>query len=216
MDKNNYNSTFYIFSGSLVASLGSFNFGYGMGVMNTILEIVSAQLNWTCSEKKVNFGLISSLIAPGAAVGALLSGYLASKLGRRKSLIITDVLTIISCIPLLISNTVLIFIGRLLYGVVVGLNSALVPLYIKEISPVQIAGTTGAVAMFVLNGGTLFAFLLGFGNPSPGTPEYFTSMWWKFMLGFPIITALIRMILIILFFKFDTPSYLYSTGQKEE
>jgi MFS family permease len=42
MDKNNYNSTFYIFSGSLVASLGSFNFGYGMGVMNTILEIVSA------------------------------------------------------------------------------------------------------------------------------------------------------------------------------
>ena len=153
---------------------------------------------------------------PGVAVGALLSGLLCSKLGRRNSLIITDILTIISCIPLLISNTILIFIGRFLYGITAGLNSAIVPLYVREMSPAKISGKTGAIAMFLLGFGTLIAYIFGFGNPETGSPEFMTSIWWKYMLGFPIITALTRLILLIVVFRLDSPCYLYSINKIDD
>ena len=42
MSQGNLKSAVFPFTVSLVAALGSLNFGYGMGVMNTILEIISA------------------------------------------------------------------------------------------------------------------------------------------------------------------------------
>ena len=66
----------------------------------------------------------------------------------------------------MISNTTLILIGRFLYGITAGLNSALVPLYIREISPVEYSGETGSVAMIFLHLGILVSYLFGFGNPT--------------------------------------------------
>jgi MFS family permease len=80
----------------------------------------------------------------------------------------------------MVTDTISIFIGRFAYGISIGLNSALVPLYIREMSPVELSGRTGAVAMVMIFFGILVSYLFGFGNPSPGSPEFFTSTWWKF------------------------------------
>ena len=40
--------------------------------------------------------------------------------------------------------------------------------------------------------------------------------WWRFMFGFPIITALIRSFCLLTFFRFDTLAYLISHGKDED
>jgi membrane protein implicated in regulation of membrane protease activity len=59
--------------------------------------------------------------------------------GLRKGLMIIDVLGIICTIIEICTNEMWVIIpGRFLCGIVAGLNTALVPLYIREFSPIEI------------------------------------------------------------------------------
>ncbi len=69
---------------------------------------------------------------------------MASKLGRRLTMILTDILTIVAIIPTLFNSLTSIFIGRVVLGLAIGVNSAVVPLYIKEISPLELSGLSGS------------------------------------------------------------------------
>ena len=86
---------------------------------------------------------MTSIVPFVALVGALIGGPLA-KLGRKIALIATDVFSIIgviTCVCGLHFKSINAFlIGRIICGINVGLNSTLVPLYIKEISPVKMSG----------------------------------------------------------------------------
>jgi MFS family permease len=86
---------------------------------------------------------LTSIVPFVALIGALIGGPLA-KLGRKIALIITDLFSIIgvvTCVCGLHFKAIhLFFIGRIICGINVGINSTLVPLYIKEISPVKMSG----------------------------------------------------------------------------
>ena len=53
------------------------------------------------------------------------------------------------------------YIGRGLIGITAGFNSALVPLYIKEISPLCLTGKTGSYRYLFFTMGTLSSSLIG-------------------------------------------------------
>ena len=78
-----------------------------------------------------------------ALVGALIGAPLA-KMGRRTAMIIVDIGGIIGVIICLVSinqvSLYMFYAGRALCGLVTGCNSALTPLYIKEISPISMSG----------------------------------------------------------------------------
>jgi hypothetical protein len=44
---------------------------------------------------------------------------------------LTDLLAIIGCVIMIVKNLYIFMIGRLIVGIVAGIHSALVPLYIK-------------------------------------------------------------------------------------
>lgn len=59
-------------------------------------------------------------------------------------MILVDILGIILSLLFLIGKFWAGVLGRVMTGLIVGANSAIVPLYIREISPVEISGLTGS------------------------------------------------------------------------
>jgi MFS family permease len=83
--------------------------------------------------------VVSSTLA-GAALGSLTGGGFADALGRRASFMLCAIPMLVG--PLLsaaASNINMMVAGRFLAGVAIGLSSALVPLYISEVSSTLLA-----------------------------------------------------------------------------
>ena len=59
-----------------------------------------------------------------------------------------------------------IYIGRFIIGIASGLNTAIVPLYIKEITPTSLIGLTSIVNPLVQDVGSFISFLFGLGYSS--------------------------------------------------
>jgi len=148
----------------------------------------------------------TTLVPLSAMFGSLLGGVLA-KYGRKKALIIIDIIGIIGvllCILSLLTKGITpMYLGRVIIGLTVGLNTTLVPLYIKEMSPSEMSGLTGFFNSHTYNFGILFSSLLGL---TLGDPYKLTNIPFLYlMLGFPILTLLIRIIFLNTVFKYDTP-----------
>ena len=82
----------------------------------------------------------------GAAIGCFLTPIILEKLSRRKCFIYSDIVGIIMCsIIITYRNKYLQLICRVIIGMIVGLNSTLVPIYVKEMSPVSVSGQSGCI-----------------------------------------------------------------------
>jgi MFS family permease len=76
----------------------------------------------------------------------------------------------------------------------------------------------GAMTQLTVNVGILVSFLLGLNVAKTSTirahPD--EEWWWRFMFAFPILTAALRSVCLLTVFRFETPSFLISTGKDEE
>ncbi|KAL4437118.1 hypothetical protein ABPG75_004257 [Micractinium tetrahymenae] len=142
-----------------VASMGALCFGYHLGVVNGPLEVLSQQLGFGGSA--VLQGMVVSSLLAGAAVGSLAGSGLADSLGRRRAFLL-DALPMLAG-PLISAGATglaAMLAGRVLTGVGIGLSSALVPLYISEISPTALRGTLGSINQLMICVGILAALLV--------------------------------------------------------
>ncbi|KAL2347066.1 hypothetical protein Fmac_001066 [Flemingia macrophylla] len=99
------------------------------GVVNEALEYLAKDLGIT--DNTVLQGWIVNVLLVGATVGSFTGGALEDSFGQSIYLECKSVETMI--------------IGRLLVGISIGVASAIVPLYIYEISPIEIRGALGFV-----------------------------------------------------------------------
>lgn len=193
----------------LNATLGMFSMGYAMGAINTVQDyLTGAVFGWDLDTETVIIGWMNGLYALGAGAGAFCGGELAKKLGRRKSMLVTDILTIVSVFLTLLPNADLMLIGRAASGISLGLNSAIVPLFVKEVSPHELEGLTGSVSQLQVACGGLFVFALGFGLPTETEiANGARSSLWGFILAFPILLSIFRFIIIWWVYPFESPAY---------
>ncbi|HZH20020.1 MAG TPA: MFS transporter, partial [Geodermatophilus sp.] len=77
---------------TVISTLGGLLFGYDTGVISGALLYMGEDLNLTPLSEAV---VVSSLLFPGAAFGALLGGKLADALGRRGALFVCAVLFLV-------------------------------------------------------------------------------------------------------------------------
>lgn len=204
---NSYNAK-YVYGAVLNATMGAFFFGYVMSAFNPISDYIK---NHAFPEPvpEMLHNLMTSFVPLGAGIGALSAGKIASSIGRRKLMILIDIICIIGTILTILPSPIALVIGRLVQGLCVGANSSLVPLYINEVSPTEIGGTLGTGNQLLITIGVIVPPLLALiGNAESG--------FYKVILGVAAVSPAIRLIFSFLVFNHETPKYLVSLGKDEE
>ena len=103
---------------TIISTLGGLLFGYDTGVISGALLYMRDDLAMTTAQEA---WVVSSLLFPGAALGALLGGRIADTLGRKRTLIVCAVLFLLGAIGCAIAPNVGFMVAtRILLGFGVG------------------------------------------------------------------------------------------------
>jgi MFS transporter, SP family, xylose:H+ symportor len=217
----------YIFSLTLVAAIGGLLFGYDTAVISGAEKSVQAYLIDSLGLGTLAHGATISSALIGCIIGGLISGYFASKFGRKNSLIIAAVLFFLSALgsayPEFLFFTkgepslALLFmfnIYRIIGGIGVGLASAITPMYISEIAPADIRGKMVSFNQFMIIFGMLVVYFVNWGIANGQSIEWINDIGWRYMFGSEAIPALLFGLL--LFFVPETPRYLAMQNQNEK
>ncbi|KAI0527689.1 hypothetical protein KFK09_003294 [Dendrobium nobile] len=175
----------------LFPALGGLLFGYDIGATSgAAISLQSAELSGTdwFNLSAVQLGLVVSGSLYGALAGSLIAFPTADFLGRRRELIVAAVLYIIGGLTTgFASNLSILILGRLLYGIGIGMAMHGAPLYIAETSPSQIRGTLISLKELFIVLGILLGYLVG-------SFEINSVGGWRFMYGFSAPIALLMVI----------------------
>ncbi|CAL1390680.1 unnamed protein product [Linum trigynum] len=189
-----------------VTCLGAALFGYHLGVVNGALEYLAKDLG--IAENTVIQGWIVSTLLAGATVGTFTGGALADKFGRTKTFQLDAIpLTIGAILCATAQSVQTMLIGRLLAGIGIGISSAVVPLYISEISPTEIRGALGSVNQLFICIGILLALVAGL--PLAGNP-----IWWRTMFGLSAVPSIL--LALGMSFSPESPRWLVQQGKVPE
>ena len=176
-NNNDKGSKGYLFSIVLVAVIGGLLFGYDTAVISGAEKGLQAFFMGASDFNYTDFmyGITSSSALLGCIIGAAISGICASRMGRKKSLIMAGVFFFLSALgsynPEFIffpkgepSFSLLIAFNlyRVLGGVGVGLASAICPMYIAEVAPSHLRGTLVSWNQFAIIFGQLVVYFVNF------------------------------------------------------
>jgi SP family arabinose:H+ symporter-like MFS transporter len=205
---------------TMVASLGGFLFGFDMAVISGVLPLVQKQ--FTLSAAQEGWFVSSALV--GCIIGVAFSGELSDRLGRKKPLILTAILFIISALGCAIMpNLTGVICSRLIGGIGIGIASNVVPLYISEIAPSAIRGRLVTYYQFALTFGILVAYLSNAALLSgvsvqelttSGLTNIFNAEVWRGMLGLGVIPALLFFFGLLMIP--ESPRWLIQKGRTAE
>ncbi|OAQ78845.1 sugar porter (SP) family MFS transporter [Purpureocillium lilacinum] len=150
------------------ASFGGIFFGYDSGYINGVLgsqifiDAVMGEGHKAVSESKTS--LIVSILSCGTFFGALIAGDVADWIGRKWTVIIGCFIYMVGCIVQMVtspSNALgPIVAGRLVAGLGVGFESAIVILYMSEICPRKVRGALVAGYQFCITIGIMLASIV--------------------------------------------------------
>ncbi|EGS2004019.1 MULTISPECIES: galactose/proton symporter [Enterobacter] len=183
--------TFFV---CFLAALAGLLFGLDIGVIAGALPFITDEFQISAHTQE---WVVSSMMF-GAAVGAVGSGWLSFKLGRKKSLMIGAILFVAgSLFSAAAPNVEVLLVSRVLLGLAVGVASYTAPLYLSEIAPEKIRGSMISMYQLMITIGILGAYL--------SDTAFSYSGAWRWMLGVIIIPAVL--LLIGVFFLPDSPRW---------
>uniref|UniRef100_A0A4W4GYA7 Solute carrier family 2, facilitated glucose transporter member 4 n=1 Tax=Electrophorus electricus TaxID=8005 RepID=A0A4W4GYA7_ELEEL len=208
------------FTGTLVLSvftavLGSLQFGYNIGVINAPQKIIEAEYNSTWTHRysepipEATLTSLWSLSVAIFSIGGMLSsfcvGIVSEWLGRRKAMLINNLLAFIGGglmgMSKICQSFEMLILGRFTVGAYCGLASGLVPMYVGEISPTNLRGALGTLHQLAIVTGILIAQILGL-ESLLGSEEL-----WPVLLGVTVIPTVLQMALLP--FCPESPRFLY-------
>lgn len=190
----------------LVATISSFLFGYHTGVVNEPLESISVDLSF--SGNTLAEGLVVSTCLGGALVGALLSGWIADGVGRRRAFQLCALPMIVGASMSATSKSLAgMLLGRLFVGTGMGLGPPVASLYVTEISPAFVRGTYGSFIQIATCLGIMGALFIGI-------PVKETAGWWRICFWVSTIPAAV--LAVAMLFCAESPHWLYKRGRTEE
>lgn len=85
-------------------------------------------------------------------------------------------------------------------GILVGVSITLVPVFIKIMSPPQIAAKMGSFNQLLQTSGVLGSSLLGFLIIDPQIND---DIYWRIFLGFPILPLILRVLSLKFVYPYD-------------
>ncbi len=236
----------YLIGIVMVAVLGGLLFGYDTAVISGAEKGLQAFFkeaqDFEYTDGWHGFTSASALI--GCIIGSALSGLLATRLGRKKSLIIAGLLFFVSALGSMTpeflffehgkptySLLIMFNVYRIIGGIGVGLASAICPMYIGEVAPSNIRGMLVSWNQFAIIFGQLVVYFVNFfilgDHVQPLVEEmgkgiaainpaaqWTVTTGWRYMFGSEAVPAGLFALLIC--FVPETPRYLVSIGKDEK
>lgn len=221
MQQKKYN-TGYLFTISMVSALGGLLFGYDWVVIGGAKPFYELYFDLAHSPSLQGWAMSSALL--GCLIGAVLSGMLSDKYGRKRLLIAAAFLFTLSAVGTgAVNHFTPFLIYRVLGGVGIGLASTLSPMYIAEIAPAAMRGRYVSLNQLTIVLGILGAQLANW-LIAEAVPERFTSadilaswngqMAWRYMFWAEVIPA--GLFFVLMFFVPESPRWLAINAREKE
>lgn len=177
------------------------------GVISATLVSIGSGLsgrNLTTLDKS----LITSCTSFFALLASPVTGILADKLGRKKVILIADVLFVLGAGTQAVTSSVWGMIaGRSIVGLAVGAASLVVPLYISELSPAPFRGRLVTLSILFVTLGQVVSYVVGYllSQHAQG---------WRWMVGVGALPAGVQFLLLT--FMPETPRWLVKMERRDD
>lgn len=221
MEQKHFNRGF-IFGITLVAAMGGLLFGYDWVVIGGAKPFYERFFQITASPHLQGWAMSSALI--GCLAGAMISGYLTDRFGRKRPLMLSALIFTIAAIGTGAANHFTPFIlFRLFGGLGIGIASAVSPMYIAEISPASLRGRLVSVNQLTIVIGILLAQVINYLIADPvmaGASDAAILQSWNGQTGwrwmFQAVAAPALLFLVLSFFIPESPRFLAKSGKWDQ
>jgi sugar porter (SP) family MFS transporter len=193
-------STLYLYTIVLVAAVGGFLFGYDLSLISGAIIFLKAEFDLS----PFWFGAVTGSAILGCPFGPLAGVWLSDALGRKRTLILSAFLFLLSTAGSALAFGVVDFsLWRFVGGMGVGLASTVSPMYIAEVAPARLRGRLVVVNQLAIVVGlslsVVVTYLLSFGGH------------WRWMFatqGIPVFCLMVG-----LFLMPESPRWLAMVGR---
>lgn len=205
-NKNNY-----ILFIALSAAMGGLLFGYDTAVISGAIGNLTRYFQLTPIE--IGWAISSALV--GCLIGAFVSDYLSTKLGRKKTMMVAAVLFVLNSIGTAIPDSFSMFVVfRIVGGVGVGLASMVVPMYIAEIAPPKRRGALVGNYQLAIVIGIVMVYFVNYFIALQGDAQWNLTTGWRWMFGSEIIPSVL--FLLFIFLIPESPRWLFLSNKNEQ
>lgn len=207
-----------IWLAAAVSALGGLLFGYDWVVIGGAKPFYEASFG-LASPSQQAWAVSCALV--GCLGGAMMSGSLADRFGRRPALLLAAVIFGVSSVGTAFADDFASFVGwRILGGLAIGMASGMSPLYIAEIAPAESRGKLVCLNQIAIVIGVLAAqiinWLIAQPVPAGSSAAQIAASWngtvgWRWMFGaaaVPAVAFLVGCLLIP-----ESPRWLAQRGR---
>lgn len=205
-----------------------------MGYYLAVRHLYSRTIRWRLIKNSDDTGVISatlvsigtsvsehplttvekSLIAASTSLFALfvspISGQLANALGRKRIILLADLLFIFGALLQAFASSVFVMVlGRSVIGLAVGAASFVTPLYIAELSPSMFRGRLVTLNVLFITLGQVIAYIMGWAFAEGGSKNG-----WRWLVGLGALPAALQCLVMV--FMPESPRWLMQAGRVAE
>jgi sugar porter (SP) family MFS transporter len=190
---------------AIIAAIGGFLFGYDTGVIGGALLFMQKDLKLNSHAQQQ---LTVAILLLGAITGALISGWLADRISRRRTKIISGSVYVIGAIGCALAQSYWqILAGRFWLGLAVGTASFVSPMYIAELVPPRIRGGVVSFNQLMVTLGILAAYIVDWGFAG-------LSNNWRWMFALAAVPG--AALAIGMYFMPFSPRWLVQKGREDD
>ena len=198
--------------------MGGLLFGYDWVVIGGAKPFY--ELYFGITDSVSDQGLAMTIALIGCMIGACTCGWLADRIGRRKMLLVSAIVFLLSSIATGAFSTFSQFlVARFFGGIGIGIASGLSPMYIAEVAPTEIRGKLVSLNQMTIVVGILAAQIVNWqiAEPIPAnfSPADIAASWngqmaWRWMFWAAAVPSMVFLLLV--FFIPESPRWQAMKG----
>ncbi|NXF88976.1 GTR10 protein, partial [Eubucco bourcierii] len=170
-----------------VSLLGGLTFGYELGIISGALLQLQTDFHLSCFRQEV---LVSSLLT-GALLASLVGGILIDRHGRRRAILVSNLLLLVGSLVLTLTRSFLgLVVGRLTVGFAISVSSMACCIYVSEMVAADRRGLLVSLYEAGITAGILLSYALNyiFADRDEG---------WRYMFGLAMAPTAMQFLSIL-------------------
>ena len=161
-------------------------YGYDLSNIAGALLFITDEFSLTTHQQE----LVTTAVVIGEIVGAIIGGWLANAIGRKKSMVLVAASYAAFALMSALSVSVpMLLVSRLLLGLTIGVSVVVVPVYVAELAPAKVRGSLLVAYQVATVVGIIIGYLAAYLLAGSGS--------WRWMLGLAAVPAALVMLMLL-------------------